>query len=161
MAAGGQSGGRSRVRVGLVVVHGVGETEPGYCVNAVLDTLAATRPGYTVSPANEYNRVPEPEAGYPPTVFPVIRRGAAHNSGIEIEAVELHWADLTESQPERVNTQKQLFRVIFESHHLVDAMLDRTRDVTSWILRKLLWIAGWIIRGPSAALTIVTSVICA
>lgn len=161
MAAGGPSGGKSRVRVGLVVVHGVGETEPGYCVNAVLDTLATTRPGYSVSPANEYNRMTEPEVGNPPPVFPVIRRGAAHNSGVEIEAVELHWADLTEGQPGRVNTLLQLFRVIFESHHLVDAMLDRTRDVTSWILRKLLWIAGWLIRGPSAALTIVTSTICA
>jgi hypothetical protein len=130
-------------------------------VNAVLDTLAATRPGYSVSPANEYNRVQEPEAGKPPPVFPVIRRGAAHNSGVEIEAVELHWADLADGQPGRVNTLLQLFRVIFESHHLVDAMLDRTRDVTSWILRKLLWIAGWLIRGPSAALTIVTSAICA
>lgn len=161
MAADGPSGGRGRVRVGLVVVHGVGETEPGYCVNAVLDTLAQTRPGYSVSPANEYNRMHEVEVANPPPVFPVIRRGAAHNSGIEIEAVELHWADLTESQPGRVNTLLQLFRVIFESHHLVDAMLDRTRDITSWILRKILWIAGWLIRGPSAALTIVTSAICA
>ncbi|MBS0232952.1 MAG: hypothetical protein JSR99_05655 [Proteobacteria bacterium] len=161
MSADGPSGGRGRVRVGLVVVHGVGETEPGYCVNAVLDTLAQTRPGYTVSPANEYNRMPEVEVANPPPVFPVIRRGAAHNSGIEIEAVELHWADLTEGTPGRVNTLLQLFRVIFESHHLVDAMLDRSRDVTSWILRKILWVAGWLIRGPSAALTIVTSAICA
>ena len=161
MSADGPSGGRGRVRVGLVVVHGVGETEPGYCVNAVLDTLAQTRPGYTVSPANEYNRMPEVEVANPPPVFPVIRRGAAHNSGIEIEAVELHWADLTEGTPGRVNTLLQLFRVIFESHHLVDAMLDRSRDVTSWILRKVLWVAGWLIRGPSAALTIVTSAICA
>ncbi len=161
MSADGPSGGRGRVRVGLVVVHGVGETEPGYCVNAVLDTLAQTRPGYSVSPANEYNRMPEVEVANPPPVFPVIRRGAAHNSGVEIEAVELHWADLTESQPGRVNTLLQLFRVIFESHHLVDAMLDRSRDVISWILRKILWVSGWLIRGPSAALTIVTSAICA
>ncbi len=40
-------------------------------------------------------------------------------------------------------------------------MLDRSKDATAWILRKLLWIAGWLIRGPSAGLTIVTSVICA
>ncbi len=139
----------------------MGETEPGYCVNAVLDTLAATRPGYSVSPANEYNRMTEHEAGKPPPVFPVIRRGAAHNSGVEIEAVELHWADLADGRPGRVNTLLQLFRVIFESHHLVDAMLDRSKDATAWILRKLLWIAGWLIRGPSAGLTIVTSVICA
>jgi hypothetical protein len=104
MSADGPSGGRGRVRVGLVVVHGVGETEPGYCVNALLDTLAATKPGYSVSASNEYNRISEPEIETPAPVFPVIRRGAAHTSGMEIEAVELHWADLTAIQPGRVNT---------------------------------------------------------
>jgi hypothetical protein len=161
MSADGPSGGRGRVRVGLVVVHGVGETEPGYCVNALLDTLAATKPGYSVSASNEYNRISEPEIETPAPVFPVIRRGAAHTSGMEIEAVELHWADLTAIQPGRVNTLLGLFRVIFESHHLVDAMLDKSRDATTWILRKILWIAGWLLRGPSAALTIATSAICA
>jgi hypothetical protein len=161
MSADGPSGGRGRVRVGLVVVHGVGETEPGYCVNALLDTLAATKPGYSASASNEYNRIAETEIDTPAPVFPVIRRGAAHTSGIEIEAVELHWADLTAIQPGRVNTLLGLFRVIFESHHLVDAMLDKSRDATSWILRKILWIAGWLLRGPSAALTIATSALCA
>jgi len=160
MSADGPSGERGRVRVGLVVVHGVGETEPGYCVNALLDTLATTRPGYTVSTSNEYTRIAEPEVDNPAPVFPVIRRGAAHNSGMVLEAVELHWADLTAIQPGRLNTLLGLFRVIFESHHLVDAMLDKSRDVTSWILRKILWVAGWLLRGPSAALTIATSAIC-
>jgi hypothetical protein len=161
MAADGPSGGNGRVRVGLVVVHGVGETEPGYCVNAILDTLAATKPGYSVSTSNEYNRIAEPDISNPPPVFPVIRRGAAHTSGMMIEAVELHWADLTTMQPGRVNTLLGLFKVVFESHHLVDAMLDKSRDATSWILRKLLWIAGWLLRGPIAGLTIATSALCA
>lgn len=163
MAADGSSGGGGGARpcFGLVVVHGVGETEPGYCVNAILDTLAERKPGYHVSSFNEYTRLPEPEIADPPPVFPVIRRAATHDAGFEVEAVELHWADLTLMQPGRVNTLLGLFRVIFESHHLVDAMLDKSRDATSWILRKLLWISGWMLRGPIAGLTIATSAICA
>ena len=163
MAADGSSGGGGGARpcFGLVVVHGVGETEPGYCVNAILDTLAERKPGYHVSSFNEYTRLPEPEIATPPPVFPVIRRAATHDAGFEVEAVELHWADLTEMQPGRVNTLLGLFRVIFESHHLVDAMLDKSRDTTSWLLRKILWIAGWLLRGPIAGLTIATTAICA
>ena len=163
MAADGSTGGGGGARpcFGLVVVHGVGETEPGYCVNAILDTLAARKDGYHVSSFNEYTRLPEPEIANPPPVFPVIRRAATHDAGFEVEAVELHWADLTAMQPGRLNTLLGLFRVIFESHHLVDAMLDKSRDGTSWLLRKLLWVAGWLLRGPIAALTIATSAICA
>lgn len=148
-------------RVGLVVVHGVGETEPGQCVNALLETLAATKDGYRIANFNEFSRLSEPEADSDDAGFPVARRLAAHQNGTSIDAVELHWADLSEMQPGRLNTLLGFFRVIFESHHLVDAMLDRGRDMTSALMRKLLWFAGWMLRGPSAALTIATSAICA
>ena len=161
MAADGQTGAKGRPCVGLVVVHGVGETEPGYCVNAIFDSLAQHRPGYTPTQYNIYTRLPEPGNFDPPSVFPVVRRGASHDSGFDIEAVELHWADLTMMQPGRINALLGLFRVIFESHHLVDAMLSRSGHFMSSVLRKLLWIAGWLLRGPTAALTIATSAICA
>jgi len=161
MSADGPIAAQPSRRVGLVVVHGVGETEPGYCVNAIVDTLVATHPGYAAADYNEYKRVAEPGISEPPPVFPVVHRFAQHESGTSIEAVELHWADLSSLQPGRLNTLLGLFRVIFESHHLVDAMLDPRRSWTSWLLRKILWIAGWLLRGPIAALTIATSAICA
>lgn len=161
MSVEGRAGGRGRTRLGLVVVHGVGDTEPGYCVNALLDTLVATRPGYSVFPANEFNRVAEPGVDDPAPVFPVIRRAARHKSGIDIEAVEMHWADITAMGPGRLDTLLGLFRVIFESHHLVDAMLDRTLGLVAVIVRAILWSAAWLLRGPIAALTVATSLICA
>jgi len=153
--------GGGRTRIGLVVVQGVGDTEPGYCVNALLDTLAATRPGYSVLPANEFNRVAEPSVDNPPPVFPVIRRGGRHTSGVDIEAVEVHWADLTSMGPGRLDTLLGLFRVIFESHHLVDAMLSRSLGMIASAVRAILWFAAWLLRGPIAALTVATSLICA
>jgi hypothetical protein len=145
----------------LVVVQGVGDTEPGYCVNALLDTLAATRPGYSVLPANEFNRIAEPGVDDPAPVFPVIRRGGRHTSGVDIEAVEVHLADLTAMGPGRVDTMLGLFRVIFESHHLVDAMLSRSLGLMAVVVRTILWFSAWLLRGPIAALTVATSLICA
>lgn len=153
--------GGGRTRIGLVVVQGVGDTEPGYCVNALLDTLAATRPGYSVLPANEFNRIAEPGVDDPAPVFPVIRRGGRHTSGVDIEAVEVHLADLTAMGAGRLDTLLGLFRVIFESHHLVDAMLSRSLGVVAVIVRTILWFAAWLLRGPIAALTVATSLICA
>ncbi|MBA2127057.1 hypothetical protein DLM45_12625 [Hyphomicrobium methylovorum] len=149
------------LRIGLVIVHGVGDTEPGDCINAVLDTLAETRPGYTVSPSNLYDRIEETGIDETPTVFPVVRRGARHTSGIDIEAVELHWADLTHLQPGRLNTIFGLFRVIFESHHLVHAMLDRSLGAMAILVRGILWLAAWLLRGPIVGLTAAVSLICA
>ena len=153
--------GGGRTRIGLVVVQGVGDTEPGYCVNALLDTLAATRPGYSVLPANEFNRIAEPGVDDPAPVFPVIRRGGRHTSGVDIEAVEVHLADLTAMGSGRLDTLLGLFRVIFESHHLVDAMLSRSLGLVAVIVRAILWFAAWLLRGPIAALTVATSLICA
>jgi hypothetical protein len=144
----------------LVVVQGVGDTEPGYCVNALLDTLAATRPGYSVLPANEFNRIAEPGVEDPAPVFPVIRRGGRHTSGVDIEAVEVHLADLAAMGSSRVDTMLGLFRVIFESHHLVDAMLARSLGLMAVVVRTILWFAAWLLRGPIAALTVATSLIC-
>ncbi len=152
--------GGSRTRIGLVVVQGVGDTEPGYCVNALLDTLAATRPGYSVLPANEFNRIAEPGVEDPAPVFPVIRRGGRHTSGVDIEAVEVHLADLAAMGSGRVDTMLGLFRVIFESHHLVDAMLSRSLGLMAVVVRTILWFAAWLLRGPIAALTVATSLIC-
>ncbi len=153
--------GGSRTRIGLVVVQGVGDTEPGYCVNALLDTLAATRPGYSVLPANEFNRIAEPGVEDPAPVFPVIRRGGRHTSGVDIEAVEVHLADLAAMGSSRVDTMLGLFRVIFESHHLVDAMLSRSLGLMAVVVRTILWFSAWLLRGPIAGLTVATSLICA
>jgi hypothetical protein len=112
-------------------------------------------------PANEFNRVAEPGIDDPPPVFPVIRRGGRHTSGIDIEAVEVHWADLTAMGAGRLDTLLGLFRVIFESHHLVDAMLSRSLGIGAVVVRTILWFAAWLLRGPIAALTVATSLICA
>ena len=149
-----------RHRVGLVVIHGVGETEPGYAVNTLLDTLKKVVPGYTITPYSEFQRFEEPGSEAGQGAFPAVSRKGSYRDGTEIEAVELNWADLTQMQPGRLNALLALVRVIFESHHLVDAMLARGREIIPTVSRWLLWFASWMIRGPITALTIATSAYC-
>ena len=148
------------IRVGLVVIHGVGETEPGYAVNTLLETLSGKVPDYKVSQFSAFQRLKEDIGQADSPTFPVVSRRATHADGTELTGVELHWADLTNLQPGRLNALAGLFRVIFESHHLVDAMLRRGNEVAANVIRALLWFASWMMRGPIAALTIATSAIC-
>lgn len=159
---------------GLVVIHGVGETEPGYAVNTLLETLASEVPGYQLSRksslqwlddgatecegGNRKIRKFDGDLGEPR--FPVASRDARYQNHLDITAVELHWSDLTNLQPGKINATLASFRVIFESHHLVDAMLRRGRDQIAAMLRWLLWIASWMMRGPIAALTVATAGYC-
>ncbi len=148
------------IRVGLVVIHGVGETEPGYAVNTLLETLSGKVPDYKVSQFSAFQRLKEDVGQEASPTFPVVSRRATHADGTELTGVELHWADLTNLQPGRLNALAGLFRVIFESHHLVDAMLRRGNEFAANGVRALLWFASWMMRGPIAALTIATSAIC-
>ncbi len=147
-------------RVGLVVIHGVGETEPGYAVNTLLETLSSKVADYKVSQFSAFQRLRENVSDEGSPTFPVVSRRATHTDGTELTGIELHWADLTNLQPGRLNALAGLFRVIFESHHLVDAMLRRGNEIAANAIRALLWFASWMMRGPIAALTIATSAIC-
>lgn len=152
-------------RVGVVVVHGVGENELGYAVNTLVRTLKDNAAGYRLQPHSEVIRLRDgAEDGDGPDVereFRVVRRRAEHADGTKVTFDELHWADLTNLKAGRLNALLGIFRVIFESHHLVGAMLDRPAHVLTRWLRRLLLLASWLMRGPLAALTIATSAICA
>jgi len=156
-------------QVGVIVVHGVGEAELGYSVSTLVYALQDKSQGYTVVPHSEVIRLEEEEQRTrgakekqpDPQLFRVVRRRAKHASGFDMVLEELYWADLTSLAPGRVNSLMAMFQLIFESHHFVDAMLDKTRGFGTRVLRWLLLAASWFMRGPIAALTISASLVCA
>lgn len=151
--------------IGVIVVHGVGEADLGDAVNTLVHALQSNAPGYRIAPHAEVIRLADTdEVGRNADTsrkFRVVRRRARHDSGLQVTFDELHWADLTNLKAGRLNAMLGMFRVIFESHHLVNAMLHRAGDGMSTFMRWMLLIAGWLMRGPLAALTIATSAICA
>jgi hypothetical protein len=106
---------------------------------------------WTKSPSNDGSK------------FPVhIRRVVIDDpkAPTELTFAEFYWADLTRIKQGRLNTLLALFRVIFESHHFVDALLDRKAGIATATLRRLLLFASWIMRGPIAGLSVATAISC-
>lgn len=168
--------GNSRPRkVGLVVIHGVGEAAPGGCLDTLIEALQSVDPGYRAESYNFVAQLPEradatkgeSKTDAKPLTWPVHQKrltyaaaGMAGQPEIDIRAAELYWADTTAIDPGRLSTIVGLFRVIIESHHLVHAMLDRTGRATAWLAHRILAIASYLLRGPIAALTVAASVYC-
>ena len=149
-------------KIGLVVVHGVGEAEAGYCIDAVVNKLESRRDAdgaaqYEFTDYSDCERFQEAHTHKGGSTFPVFSRQGLHAQGTRISAVELFWADTTALLPGRMNTLLGFFRVIFESQHLVHAMLDRGGERAAALSRKLLLVAAWLLRGPIAALTFAVS----
>lgn len=134
--------------VGLVVIHGVGETEPGQCVNTLLESLARHVPGYEVDDFS----IAWPSSMDANAHRAVQRKATLHGRAV-IDAIELHWADLTRLRAGRLNALLGTFRVIFESQHLASAILDRG-DGRRSLLQKVLGLLAWMLRGPITGLMI-------
>ena len=95
-------------QVAVVVVHGVGETTPGYAVNELVDTIERQFPDEFR--AQRHCEV-HPMAGEPlyglgdgPDSFPATVRGAhLPGTGESVRFYELYWADRTRTLPGRLN----------------------------------------------------------
>lgn len=149
----GQRGGRAAARrVAVIVVHGVGDTEPGLAMNELVDTLAANcKDQVTAQAHSEVYRLASPPIarGEPADTFVAYARNATLiASGDKVRFFDLHWADLTHMLPGRFNAFLGSFRIIFESHHFIDAMLPRDAGLLTRRLRWLLIWAAAILRGP-------------
>jgi hypothetical protein len=105
--------------------------------------------------------LPEPHApGQDPrATFPVFISHGQLSSGERLTFAELYWADLTKIGPTRMDAILGFFRIVFESHHFVDAMLGHHKGAGPQMLRQLLLIASWLLRGPIIGLVITTSVL--
>src|SRR5262245_54595131 len=129
-------------RIAVVVVHGVGDTEPNWALNELVDTLEKHH-GDKVE-AKSYCEVYRLKA--PPIVsgdvidqFPACARSVGlKGSNDEVRFYDLHWADLTRAAPGRLQTLLGSLRIIFESHHFIDAMLPRDGGPLIRFLRRLL-----------------------
>lgn len=143
--------------VAVVVVHGVGETVPGYAMNELIDSMQRAFPDAVA--ADKHAEV-HPLVGRALVVggaddsFPAFARNARLTSGEQVRFYELYWADLTRVLPGRLNAMLGGFRVIFESHHFIDAMLADDGGPLTRTLRRLLLLAGALLRGPIAGLNI-------
>jgi hypothetical protein len=151
--------------IGVVIVHGVADTEQGANLDTLVKTMRAIpKSGFKVDSYDQIHRLPDdPIDRLPETALvggrssgrPVIvRHGSINHRNVAF--AEVYWADTT-----RVNTGKfaalmAAFRIIFEAHYFIDALIDRSAN--KWrlanVLALLLHAATVLIRGPIAGVNI-------
>lgn len=150
-------------RIAVVVTHGVGEAEPGDCVRGLVATLLR-RKGVHVAETTEVGWLddePAPVGGAAPAPagaaaalvsdaageatpprpcrkFPVSFHAVTINGRQHLTFADVYWADLTRVGTGRVSALLGLFRVIFEAHYVIDAMLDPKRGFAERSLRAIL-----------------------
>lgn len=156
-------------RVAIIVTHGVGEAEPGQCMASLVQTLS-NEPGVEVSRAAEVLLLPDrprsdrtaeekgPASSTAPS-FPVLFREATVQDRVQLTFAELHWADLTRIGSGRIASMLGLFRVIFEAHYVIDAMLHPRLGWTIRALRFVLLWLSWLMRGPIVGFTVATAAV--
>jgi hypothetical protein len=142
--------------VAVILAHGVGEAEPGYAISTVIDTLARCA-GFHCDDEMRVRYLPDEVTGVSKPTFPVFVGSGQLATGERLTFAELYWADITRLGPGRIDAILGLFRIIFESHHFIDAMLDRSKGIGHRLLRHLLLIASWMLRGPIIGLTVNTA----
>jgi hypothetical protein len=165
----------SKRHVAVVVVHGVGDTEPGTTVNYIVQAMcdrkdAEGKPTSTAAECNEVYRLPEHPGvlvdaeqrkadrkrlrpGQPrpdPIAFPVFARGVELTDGTKASFMEMHWSDLTKKDQGFLNTAVTFARFIFEIPHVIDGFLREPAGLFSRVLRALLLIITCFVRGPLA-----------
>jgi hypothetical protein len=179
-----QSSDHGSRKIGVVVAHGVGETEAGQCISTFAKTLACV--GVNTSDEARVIYLPDNDPFDGPTApaeasaagadaadanaardraasstFPVHTRRATLGTGEELVMSEFFWSDLTRLKPGVLNAMFGLFRVIFEAHHIVYAMLGRSKDPVTGALWQVLRALSWALRGPIAGITAALISICA
>jgi hypothetical protein len=153
-------GSDTRRNVAVVIAHGVGEADPGYPTTALSAALARSCRFHPEDDARIRN-LPDVNADEPDRTFPVHISHGRLDSGERLTFAELYWADLTRIGGSRLDAILGFFRIVFESHHFIDAMLEHHKGAGPWLLRQLLLIASWLLRGPIIGLVITTAVLFA
>ena len=144
-------------QVAVVVVHGVGDAVPAAALNELVSRLQTNFQGqFKADSHSEVRQLASPSIipGDPDDTFPVHTRNATLTAtGDRIQFYDLHWADLTKTLPGRLNAFLGAFRIIFEAHHFIDALLPRETGGVAKLLRTLLLLAASILRGPIVGLS--------
>lgn len=149
-------------RVGVVVIHGVGEAEPGWINDYIVDELKKREPELDFDRHSEVYRLYESGSGKKPVsaevpreknYFLSVMRTARLGRRSEVSFTELHWADISKvgsSMLERSLTWTKLF---FEAPHIIgNSLLQESTSGVHGVIRRLVLVVLWLLRWPIAGL---------
>jgi hypothetical protein len=148
-------------RVGLIVIHGVGETEAGW-INESLIPRLATQPGAPkFENHSEVYDLPDRGRNRPNLRFKAFVRRGHTQTGDNLAVMEMTWADLSRIGNGTLANALVMLKLFYEAPQVLgECFFDKTRNVFATVLGNLIRLANWILRWPITGLNIV-ALVCA
>jgi hypothetical protein len=146
-------------RVGVIVVHGVGETEPGWSNEFVVDRLSAHCPELVPEPYSEAYHLDDRGRTKTGSHFPAYVRRARLGPRHQVSFLELYWADLSKTAAGPASFILASLRLFYEAPFiLAHSFLLQNRSGYHWLLKQLVLTATWLLRWPIAGMNTTTFV---
>lgn len=153
--------GSSPERVGVIVIHGVGETEAGWINDSLIPRLASEPDTPAFDNHSEVFDLPDRGRNRPNLRFKAFVRRGRTQSGASLALMEMTWADLSRIGSGTLANALVMLKLFYEAPQVLgECFFDKTRNVFATVLWNLIRLANWILRWPITGLNIV-ALVCA
>ncbi len=151
--------------VGVVVIHGVGEAEPGWITDHLMPRLREhcqhLAQGLEFAEHSEVYRLADKGRSRPGLTFPAHVHRARSSSGRSVAFMELFWADLSRIGTGTLANWLAMMKLSYEAPQVLgDCFLGTTRSKIANAIGSLVNGANWILRWPITGLN-TAALVCA
>lgn len=152
-AAGGEA-----ENVGIVVLHGVGETEPGWMNEFLIPRLQAHAPGLSITRHSEIYELPDKGRTRTDRMFPAYVRRARSPQGRSLMFMEFFWSDLSRFGDGPLANSLAMMKLFYEAPQVLgDGFIQRGHDYLQDVTGTLVKFANWLLRWPITGLSVAAS----
>lgn len=140
-------------RIGVVVVHGVGETEPGWINQFLVPRLEKHEPALEFDTHSEVYDLADSGRSRPGARFDAYLRRGTYQKSTRIALIECFWADLSRIGTGPISAFLAMVRLFYEAPQVLgQASLMRSRRGAVGLVRNLTLFANWLLRWPITGL---------
>ncbi len=147
--------------VGVIVIHGVGECEPGWTSHYIVDRLRARCSALQAQVFLESYLLEDRGRTKPGSFFPAYVRRASLGEGRPVSFLELYWADLSKTTEGPFYYILAALRLFYEAPFiLAHSFMHQNKSGYHYVLKRLILAATWLLRWPIAGMN-TTAFVCA
>jgi hypothetical protein len=149
-----------RERVGVIVIHGVGETDSGWCNKYIVERLQQRCPALKTEPFSEFYQLDDRGRTKAGSLFPAYVRRGTLGAKQTVAFIELYWADLSKTGAGPFYFMLATLRLFYEAPFiLAHSFMHQSKSGYHHVLKQLILMATWILRWPIAGMN-TTALVC-
>lgn len=148
-------------RVGVIVIHGVGETEAGWINDHLIPCIEAHPRSPQFAHFSEVYDLPDRGRNRPGQTFEAYVRRGHSAAGNPLAVLELTWADLSRIGTGALANWLVMLKLFYEAPQVLgDCFFDKSKNGLVTAIAALVRLANWILRWPITGLNTV-ALVCA